>query len=90
MAKLNNSPAGIIKEINKSLRTIISQFYYPHLFFNESGLQCYFYAVFYRNKFFSISNLIGVRITPYPRYAQQILSAEKRRMRRMPRFLKER
>lgn len=48
----------LTKEINKSLRTAVSQFYYyPYLFFNESGFQHYFYAVFYRNKFFSTSNL---------------------------------
>lgn len=62
MAELDNSPDNIIKQIDKSLRTVISQFYYyPRLFFNESGLQHYFYAVFYRNKFFSATNLIRTK-----------------------------
>ena len=59
MGILNVSQTELLKEIDKTLRTVISQFYYyPHLFFNENGLRDYFFAVFYRNKFFSTSNLI--------------------------------
>lgn len=57
MTKLNNSPNHLIEEVNKCLKTIVSQFYYnPFLFFNESEQQSYFYSVFYRNKHFSGSN----------------------------------
>ena len=48
----------LLEQVNKTIRTAISQFYYqPHLFFNERGIQDYLFAVFYRNKFFSSSNL---------------------------------
>lgn len=44
----------IIQNIHKSLRTVVSQFYYrPHLFFNEIGFHNYCFAVFYRNPVFT-------------------------------------
>ena len=62
MGKLNVGKEELLKEIDKTLRTVICQFYYyPHLFFNENGLRDYFFAVFYRNKFFSTSNLITTK-----------------------------
>ena len=40
--------------INKCLRTLVSQFYYrPHLFFNEVGFHTYCFSVFYRNPLFT-------------------------------------
>ncbi len=57
MANLNLDKDTILNEIYKTLGTVIRQFYYnSHLFFNESGFQHYFFAVFYRNKYFSTSN----------------------------------
>ena len=62
MGKLNVGKEELLKEIDKTLRTVICQFYYyPDLFFNENGLRDYFFAVFYRNKFFSTSNLITTK-----------------------------
>lgn len=40
----------LLLEINKTLKTLVSQFYYrPHIFFKESEFQHYFYSVFYKN-----------------------------------------
>ena len=62
MGTLNISKEELLKEIDKTLRTVVSQFYYyPYLFFNENGLRDYFFAVFYRNKLFSTSNLITTK-----------------------------
>ena len=62
MGTLNASKEQLLKEIDKTLRTAVSQFYYyPYLFFNENGFRDYLFAVFYRNKFFSTSNLITTK-----------------------------
>ena len=43
-----------LQEIDKSLRMVVSQFYYrPHLFFNEVNFHNYCFAVFYRRPLFT-------------------------------------